>query len=64
MPLISLLVYIAVIGLVVWLITTYIPMPEVIRRIIVVVAAVVIILWLLSAVLPLGPGPTIPRLTR
>lgn len=31
MPLISLIVYIAVIGLVLWLVTTYIPMPAPIK---------------------------------
>ena len=31
MPLISLIVYIAVIGVVLWLVTTYIPMPAPIK---------------------------------
>lgn len=56
MPLISLIIYIAVIGLVLWLVTTYVPMPEPIKRILVVVVVVVLVIWLLTTLLPLGAG--------
>jgi hypothetical protein len=62
MPLLTLVVWIAVVGLVVWLVTTYIPMPEPFRKVIIVVAVVVLILWLVNAVVPLtGGGPWIGR---
>lgn len=54
MPLISLIVYIAVIGLVLWLVTTYIPMPDPIKKILVVVVVVALVIWLLTMLLPLG----------
>lgn len=38
---------IAVVGLIVWLITTYIPMPAIFKTVIYVICAVVLILWLL-----------------
>lgn len=65
MPLISLIVWIAVIGLIVWLITTYIPMPDAFKKVIIVVAVVVLILWVVTSILP-GGGPVIgpPHFTR
>lgn len=41
---------IAVIGLIVWAITTWIPMPPMFKQIIYVVCAIFLILWLLRAV--------------
>ncbi len=49
MPLISLLILIAVIGVVVWLITTYIPMPQPFKSAILVVAIVAVLLVILNA---------------
>lgn len=57
---ISLLITIALVGLIVWLITQYIPMPPVFKTAITVVAAVVVILWLMR-VLGVGDLP-VPRL--
>ncbi len=37
-----------VVGFVVWLIVTCIPMPDVIKKVIIVVVAIAIVLWLLS----------------
>jgi hypothetical protein len=48
MSLISLLITLAVVGFLVWLITTYIPMSPGFKRAIIVVAIVVIALWLLK----------------
>jgi hypothetical protein len=47
--LIEFIVVAAVIGLAVYLITTYIPMPEPIRKIIIVVACLVVLLVLVRA---------------
>ena len=60
MPLLTLVVYLALIGLVVWAVTTYIPMPAPIKTLIVVLVVVVIVLWIISL---LGlVGPMVPRL--
>jgi len=48
MSFIALIVTIALVGLLVWAVTTYIPMPEGFKKLIYVVAIVVIGLWLLS----------------
>lgn len=65
MPLITLIVWIAVVGLIVWLITTYIPMPDPFKKLIIVVTVVALILWVVSSILP-GGGPVIgpPHFTR
>ncbi len=49
MSLISLLVLIAVIGLIVWLLTTYVPMPAPFKTAIIVIAIVVVLLFVLGA---------------
>ncbi len=59
---IELILTIALVGLIVWLIVTYIPMPAPFKTVIMVVAAVFIILWLMSA-LGIGDVP-IPHLHR
>jgi uncharacterized membrane protein len=41
---------IAIIGFVLWLIITYIPMPDPIRQVIIVVVVVLIIIWLISVI--------------
>lgn len=60
MPILTLVVYLALIGLAVWLVTTYVPMPDPIKKLIVVVVVVLIVLWLVQLI---GfTGPTIPRI--
>jgi len=49
MSLISLVIVLIVVGFLLWLVTTQIPMAEPIKRIIVVVVVIVVVLWLLSA---------------
>jgi hypothetical protein len=62
MPILTLIIYLALIGLAVWLVTTYIPMPDSIKRLIVVVVVVLVVLWLLELI---GfVGPTVPRVLR
>jgi len=63
MPILLLLVWFAVIGVVAWLLIRFVPMPAPIQTVIVVAAVVVCVLILLSATgLTLGSGPTVPRL--
>lgn len=49
MSLVSLIVIIAVIGLFVWLITAYVPMPQPFKTAILIVALLVVVLLILSA---------------
>lgn len=51
MGLIELLVVLAIVGVIVWLLTTYVPMPSPIRTVIVVIAALACLLYALRAVL-------------
>lgn len=48
MSLISLLVVLIVVGVILWLINTYIPMDAKIKKILNVVVVIVVILWLLQ----------------
>ena len=49
MSLISLLFVLIVVGVILWLINTYIPMDAKIKKILNVVVVIVVILWLLQA---------------
>ena len=49
MDLISLLIALIVVGVVLWLVTTYIPMPAPFKTVIMVVAVLVLCIWLLQA---------------
>jgi hypothetical protein len=60
MPLISIVITLIVIGLLLWLVETYIPMDAAIKRILNVVVIVVMVLWLLSAFGVLGYLGTVP----
>lgn len=60
MPIITLILWMALIGLLTWAVTTYIPMPPQIKTLIIVVVIVVVILWIINLV---GfVGPSLPRL--
>ena len=48
MPLLQLVILLIVIGVLLWLVNTYIPMDPTIKRIINIVVVVVVVLWLLS----------------
>lgn len=49
MPLINLVVTLIVVGVLLWLVNTYIPMDRKIKSILNVVVVIAVILWLLSA---------------
>ena len=48
MPLITLVVVLAVVGVLLWLLNTYVPMAKPIKTIINVVVVLVVIVWMLS----------------
>jgi formate hydrogenlyase subunit 4 len=48
MPLIQLVIVLVVVGVVLWLINTYIPMQSTIKNILNAVVVIAVILWLLS----------------
>ena len=49
MPLIQLVIVLVVVGLILWVINSYIPMQSTIKRILNVVVVIGVILWLLNA---------------
>ncbi len=60
MSLISLILILAIVGFLVYLLVTYIPMPAPFKQVIIVLVVIVLVLWLLQL---LGVvGPTVPRL--
>jgi hypothetical protein len=48
MPLVQLIVVLVVVGVILWLVNSYIPMDAVIKKILNVVVVIAVILWLLS----------------
>jgi hypothetical protein len=62
MPVLLLLLWFAIIGLVAWLLIKFIPMPQAIQTLIVIAAAVACVLILLQAMgVGLSSGPTVPK---
>lgn len=55
MPIITILLVLAIFGLILYLICTYIPMPPPIKNVIIAVAVIFLILWLLNGIGLLGP---------
>jgi hypothetical protein len=48
MPLIHLIIVLAIVGVILWLINSYIPMQSTLKRILNVVVIVAVVIWLLS----------------
>jgi len=46
MMLITLIVTLAIVGFVLWLVVTYVPMPEPFKRALVVIVVLVLVIWL------------------
>jgi cytosine/uracil/thiamine/allantoin permease len=59
MSLITLVIVLVVVGVVLWLINSYIPMQTTIKKILNVVVIIVVVLWLLSAFGIIGSLDTI-----
>ena len=59
MPLIKIVIYLVIVGVLLWLVNTYIPMAAPIKTIINIVVVVAVCLWLLRvfgiADIPIGP---------
>lgn len=49
MPLLNVLIVLVVVGVILWLVNTYIPMDSKIKNILNVVAVIAVVLWLLQA---------------
>jgi hypothetical protein len=49
MPLIQLVIVLVVVGVILWLVNSYIPMQATIKKILNVVVIIAVIIWLLSA---------------
>jgi hypothetical protein len=49
MPLIHVLIVLVVVGVILWLVNTYIPMDAKIKKILNIVVVIVVVLWLLRA---------------
>jgi hypothetical protein len=48
MPVINLIIILVVIGVLMWLVNTYIPMADPIKKILNIVVVIAVVLWLLS----------------
>jgi hypothetical protein len=59
MPLIQLVLVLVVVGVVLWVINTYIPMQATIKKILNVVVVIVVVIWLLSVFGLIGKLSTI-----
>ncbi len=60
MPLVNLILVLAIVGFVLYLIVTFIPMPAPFKQVIVVLVVIVLVVWLLQLI---GfVGPTIGRI--
>ena len=55
MPLIQLVITLVVVGVILWLINSYIPMQSTIKKILNAVVIIIVILWLLNVFGVLGP---------
>lgn len=56
MELLTLVLVLAVVGFLLYLITTYIPMPDPFKQAIVVLVVIVVVVWLARLLLAGGPG--------
>jgi len=64
MTLMSMVVVLVIVGLLMWLINTYIPMASAIKSLLNIVVFVVVLVWVLQGFGIIGPipGVTMPRL--
>lgn len=56
MDIVSLIIVFVVVGVVLWLINTYVPMQASVKRLLNIAVVVLLVLWLLFSVLGLGGG--------
>jgi len=55
MPLINLIIILVVVGVLLWLVNTHIPMDAKIKKIINIVVIIIVVIWLLSVFGIIGP---------
>lgn len=55
MPLVTVVIYLIVVGVLLWLVNNYIPMDGKIKQIINILVVVVVVIWLLQILGVLGP---------
>ena len=55
MPLVTLVIYLVIVGVLLWLINNYIPMDGKIKQIINILVIVVVVIWLLQVSGVMGP---------
>jgi hypothetical protein len=61
MPILQLVLILALIGVVVWLVTTYIPMPAQIKTLIIVAVVILLVIWIIQLTGLVNIGPNVPR---
>lgn len=63
MSIIAFIIALVLIGLVLWLVTTYLPLNPQYKNLIVILVIIVVIIWFLYLIglLPAAGGPSIPR---
>lgn len=54
MPLLTIVITLIVVGILLWLVNTYLPLDPKISRILNIVVVVVVVLWLITLFIPLG----------
>jgi undecaprenyl pyrophosphate phosphatase UppP len=55
MPLVTVVIYLIIVGVLLWLVNNYIPMDYKIKQIINVLVVVVVVIWLLQVLGVMGP---------
>ncbi len=55
MPLVTVVIYLIIVGVLLWLVNNYIPMDGKIKQIINILVVVVVVIWLLQVLGVLGP---------
>lgn len=55
MPLVTVVIYLVVVGVLLWLVNNYIPMDGKIKQIINILVIVVVVIWLLQVLGVMGP---------
>jgi undecaprenyl pyrophosphate phosphatase UppP len=55
MPLVTVVIYLVVVGVLLWLVNNYIPMDRKIKQILNILVVVVVVVWLLQVLGVMGP---------
>ncbi len=55
MPLVTVVIYLVIVGVLLWLVNNYIPMDSKIKQIINILVVVVVVIWLLQVLGVMGP---------